>query len=1120
MKKYIILILFTLSTIIVNSQISSGLFEKPQVTHQAPNISSLGEYGKFPVGHYSGTPNISIPLYEINLDGLKIPVQLSYNASGIRVSQEASWVGLGWSLQVGGTITKEIRGWNDFYENNFSNPNTPTNDLGYYMNNWTVPTWPQRTASNEIIPSYGNTTDFEKIIAGFDTQPDMFHFNFGSYSGTMYFDRKDKVNLAKTAKPIVHTPSDYLDIVYNISERTWNITDQYGFKYNFESAEFSEVYDESSQFYLDAFYKDRNKIPKRKKMPNVLTAWYLTSVISPKGKKITFHYEKEEFATPVMLSEPLLLSGHTEWITRSHIHNFNYSYSKMTQLVLKKIEFSEGSIIFQTSERKDLESIGRVPQKLDLLEVKNQLGNSIKKYKFSYSYMGNASDFKNCRLKLDLLSEENGNIKNPPYKFAYIPGTLPDKNSFDSDVWGFYNGPGRSIEKIGMQPDGLYLTKTLPPVLFSPKNPTVLNLSSSPEVKYSLFKLYMTGGRRAVPDFSYTGIGTLNKIEYPTGGYSQFVYEPHTFDGKYSLTEGYTVISRINYDKATDPNPNNPVLSANEFTLNKGTYVFLDMSHRYPLSDNIPDRFLDISILYKHKESGKMYPLISEGYLCTGRQGVAKGKNIYYLHPGTYQLRINKEINPGTGLALEYKQQFVISVMYLNRETSSNGGGLRIKEIHNMDNGKLMTKKRYSYLENGKTSGLLLSTPDFFNMALFDAMGASSTTFIEANKLGENVMKQAYVSPHASISGGSTANVVYKYVEEFDEDSKGNILGKTTHKFFAERATRILLPGFPVMNHRGNGSLLETREYTGTGSLVRKITKTYLPGKGQVDKLVEGLAVHESESRLGSKFYDLKSERWMLNNERIAEYFNNGKDSIINLTNYHYDPVYWTLNKIETTGSKSDKREEITKYPFNFTDAMNTKMKSRNMVGIQIEKISINNNLVVSGSKAVYIDTLGIYLPKIIQKLNINSPVAQSTYSQHYQEEFRYVKYDKQGNILQLTGRDNIPLVYIWGYNDKYPVAEITGATYDQVKAALGVTPESLSSASEPNMTLINGLRQKLLGALVTTYTYKPLVGISTMTDPRGIVVTYEYDTFGRLLQIKDTNGKVLQHYKYNFRTQ
>lgn len=117
-------------------------------------------------------------------------------------------------------------------------------------------------------------------------------------------------------------------------------------------------------------------------------------------------------------------------------------------------------------------------------------------------------------------------------------------------------------------------------------------------------------------------------------------------------------------------------------------------------------------------------------------------------------------------------------------------------------------------------------------------------------------------------------------------------------------------------------------------------------------------------------------------------------------------------------------------------------------------------------------------------------------------------------------------MTYLWSYNNQYPIAEIKNATYSEVVGALsGITPEQLGSASEPDMAKVEALRHHpgLLKAQVTTYTYKPLVGILTATDPRGVTTHYEYDTLNRLMQtyiIENGEKKILQKYDYHYANQ
>jgi len=82
----------------------------PSFIPPSPTAYELGKYGQIPIGLFTGTPNINIPLYEYKTKNLSVPISLSYNSNGIKVDQIESNVGLGWSLNAGGVISRIIRG--------------------------------------------------------------------------------------------------------------------------------------------------------------------------------------------------------------------------------------------------------------------------------------------------------------------------------------------------------------------------------------------------------------------------------------------------------------------------------------------------------------------------------------------------------------------------------------------------------------------------------------------------------------------------------------------------------------------------------------------------------------------------------------------------------------------------------------------------------------------------------------------------------------------------------------------------------------------------------------------------------------------------------------------------
>ncbi|NII28581.1 hypothetical protein HB364_26090 [Pseudoflavitalea sp. X16] len=53
--------------------------------------------------------------------------------------------------------------------------------------------------------------------------------------------------------------------------------------------------------------------------------------------------------------------------------------------------------------------------------------------------------------------------------------------------------------------------------------------------------------------------------------------------------------------------------------------------------------------------------------------------------------------------------------------------------------------------------------------------------------------------------------------------------------------------------------------------------------------------------------------------------------------------------------------------------------------------------------------------------------------------------------------------------------------------------------------------------AQITTYTYDPLIGMTSQCNVQNKIIYYEYDGFGRLLRIRDENRNVLKHFNYKY---
>lgn len=202
-------------------------------------------------------------------------------------------------------------------------------------------------------------------------------------------------------------------------------------------------------------------------------------------------------------------------------------------------------------------------------------------------------------------------------------------------------------------------------------------------------------------------------------------------------------------------------------------------------------------------------------------------------------------------------------------------------------------------------------------------------------------------------------------------------------------------------------------------------------------------------------------------------------------------------------------------YPTSLTSSMATTMKDKHMVNLPVETNIFNNYALTRQGKTYYSETQGNILPSYTTYKTFNNPE---------EERIRFHRYDTHSNPLYISRDETEKTVYVWSYNYQYPVAEIKNASYEEVRDALGYTTsdqmEALAAQVSPDVDDIGEKLRKYFKnktAIVTTFTYEPGVGRLKEQDARGVVITYEYDDFNRLVKVKDNNGKTLEEYQYNF---
>jgi YD repeat-containing protein len=138
-----------------------------------------------------------------------------------------------------------------------------------------------------------------------------------------------------------------------------------------------------------------------------------------------------------------------------------------------------------------------------------------------------------------------------------------------------------------------------------------------------------------------------------------------------------------------------------------------------------------------------------------------------------------------------------------------------------------------------------------------------------------------------------------------------------------------------------------------------------------------------------------------------------------------------------------------------------------------------------------------------------------------YENKIQYNRYDDRGNLLEQQKANDVKEVYLWGYRSQYPVVKILGSDLSTVLNIPSLDTALLNNGSDlqrqNQLSLIRNHFSTNPLVQVSTYTYKPLVGITSETDPTGRTIYYEYDSFNRLKLQKDEQGNILKKYCYNY---
>ena len=251
-----------------------------------------------------------------------------------------------------------------------------------------------------------------------------------------------------------------------------------------------------------------------------------------------------------------------------------------------------------------------------------------------------------------------------------------------------------------------------------------------------------------------------------------------------------------------------------------------------------------------------------------------------------------------------------------------------------------------------------------------------------------------------------------------------------------------------------------------------------------------------------------------LTKETITEYHDNGGSHTVEKT-YSYDSKYLLLQSEAIMDGDTTELYTSYAYPFSpgyYYEDVYEDMIDRNMLNNVLRK-----NIHSSGE--YYCETTeyqayegGIYPYRFI--------------SSDYGIDVIYHQYNPCGRPVYVTRDDGSKgTVYLWSYCGQYLIAEIHNATYDEVCTALGGEDfvVELNGKTVPynnDYTAVRNIRNTLPNVKIVTAKYKPLVGMTELTDEKGMTTNYEYDATGRLVRTYMKEGSseyTLERNEYNY---
>lgn len=1074
-----------------------------------------------PVSHYTGTASINIPFYTISAGGVQVPVSLGYQASGIKVKDMETWVGLGWRLSTGGRISRMVRGAQADEEGYSRVSGTPDGEQANNLSSW-------------------NTDKIdERNDAEFDSEPDLFFFEISGKSGQFVADYNGDVHLI---------PYQGIQVKWNRTpySSTFTVTDESGNRYYFNEVETTVSED----------------LDNKEDVKDWITSWNLSRIVTSQNDTIRYYYTSNAPIVDVNTSHTIINSASwdvgTGWSIETVEEKTNSRRVTNYPRYLQRIEWNGGKLEFVAEENTD----NKPPR---LTEVKLYAENRyLKSTVLSYGTFDNGST------KLSSIDEKNGETTEHVCHFEYNTAYhLPSRYSLDYDHWGYFNGTGSS--QGGYIPTYEIHGHVVEGADRSPKFP-----QTAADMLTDI--VYKGGGRKKfeyeanVAADGYFGEKTIigggvrikRIIEALNGkeNVTEYRYVKSTGESSGEIFKGTILYTSTDFKEQTVGRPIGYAVYENSqnliFDFNGVPVVYSEVKEIKPNGSYTINRYTSFSngqrdssaVLYFPNSygpgapktfdfgDGVLFPKSSRMWrrgLLLEQQHYTSDDVLVYSQSNRYKLTApaKSKVLGYVGLTSNYgsmvrpETHHVLGVyewmsqpVYLDSTIVSKGPYTlpaltavaydttymtsKTSEQRDAEDNLFTSEMSYPF-DYGAQSGFAtpmqsaltimqrrnmravpIETISYKNgkitgaeLTLFRMSDLPDSTVLVDRKLALKLFKPISPSDFTKSSIDASGHFTYdsRYEETMIFDKYDNWGNPTcTHAPYGSYQAVIYgydhsLPIARVKNARGGGpeDYITSQSYSFTGS-ASGIQRTFVSNMDQtlrleIDMSADSLITVESDCTMSLVVHNATTDQTAT-----------------------YSPQL-----LSSSGSASD-----------FSLRFDVPITSGN-----------------------YTMTLNVQMPQIVWHLTGRYELFTLHSNDIRDKEVFHTSFEEGDEGIEtataktgsrvLSGaysinlRNFIPGSYLLSYWE----SSDNGASWQRVQQMLEVTEASTSYELSAAGKIIDELRIQPTGSEMTTYTHLPGVGMTSQTDPNGYTTYYEYDALGRLSAIRDNERRLLKSYQY-----